>query len=692
MLKMQPIKSIETGGPLELLLASGDIVQSGLNAIVNSVNEQMMHGGGVALSIATAAGKEYELYSQKLVSYGALSTNQVYVSKNYQICCKHIFNIVCPRYTHGMSIEQLRSQYTLCLEKACTLKLKSIAFPLLGAGIFGWPVEQSLKAFLAAMKNLPSRCHLKEVYLVEKNEIILQELEKLAENNIISNNSMGNQFLKMTLAKVWYFKADNEQWTQYRQKLQDEINANFDRGIHVFEMAIDGKKYKFDLLKKFQMNILTGNTRPISDTVPLVNVAQWKWRLDNKEMQSYSENDNRTIENAYNSGQKFVELVIKRFVDDQDCDYRIDFTNSIQIQLKTSYKREVERVEAQKPVGIVIEITKSPQDTEIGNKLIDINGKLWFIGIGSDSVSAAMKEFEEKNKKLYWIEKIDDPDDLTEDDLKRHHFKLMLNPTKNYFMKNYVKVYLNENNININGQIKSDVLSIKEEIIRVLLSKRKVKYPGHWKTHNTKQKEGDKKFECVEVSLDSDEWKGIETEFKKTLEKFKITKIDRIENKYIWKHYSEEQNYLKETKKRELLNEVQLWHGTRGLGNLCSIYNGDKNGLDVRYSNDGMWGRGIYFAQNASYSHNYANVNTATGERVFFYCSVLLSDYIALASDKTLKMPPLKTNAASSENSNLEHDMDRYDSVKGNTNGSDVFIVYENEKTYPAYKITYSPC
>lgn len=98
-----------------------------------------------------------------------------------------------------------------------------------------------------------------------------------------------------------------------------------------------------------------------------------------------------------------------------------------------------------------------------------------------------------------------------------------------------------------------------------------------------------------------------------------------------------------------------------------------------------MWGIGIYFAENASYSNGYSFKNL-DGTCSFFYAKVAVGQSILQTSNNTTKMPPLKSNIASQSGSTEE----RYDSIQGHTNGSDIFIIYENSRAYPHYLITYS--
>ena len=106
------------------------------------------------------------------------------------------------------------------------------------------------------------------------------------------------------------------------------------------------------------------------------------------------------------------------------------------------------------------------------------------------------------------------------------------------------------------------------------------------------------------------------------------------------------------------------------------IYEGEV-GFDTRFSAAGMWGIAIYFAKNAAYSHSYKWTNPQ-GESVFFLAEVLLGEYPLLASNNTYRIPPNKANGQ------------MYDSIKGQTGGSDVYMVYHSSKAYPRYLVTYT--
>jgi hypothetical protein len=89
-----------------------------------------------------------------------------------------------------------------------------------------------------------------------------------------------------------------------------------------------------------------------------------------------------------------------------------------------------------------------------------------------------------------------------------------------------------------------------------------------------------------------------------------------------------------------------------------------------------MWGKALYFAVNASYScPGYCGNKLSDGSYEVFFAEVTIGNCIDTGSNNnnSLKEPPAG-----------------YDSVKGHTNGSDVYMVYENSRTYPHFVVNYT--
>lgn len=183
------------------------------------------------------------------------------------------------------------------------------------------------------------------------------------------------------------------------------------------------------------------------------------------------------------------------------------------------------------------------------------------------------------------------------------------------------------------------------------------------------------------VSPNSSEFAKVLSLMLDTLLNVRIIKLQRIQNKWLWNKYSHHREQMKE-KNQGMVNEKDLFHGTRNV-DPKDIY-ACEEGFDMRFSAQGMWGRGNYFAVNASYSDRYAH-RTTDGHQMFLAKVVVGATFACPRGDSRLTMPPKKQ----SNNTSL-FEGERYDSVLGYTQGSEVYIIYDNQKAYPFYLITYS--
>ena len=178
----------------------------------------------------------------------------------------------------------------------------------------------------------------------------------------------------------------------------------------------------------------------------------------------------------------------------------------------------------------------------------------------------------------------------------------------------------------------------------------------------------------------------VERRFKATLSDASIVQMFRVQNKMLWKFYTQEKARLLR-KNKGVVNEKLLFHGTRS-NDPSLIYNGEE-GFEMRLC-AGMWGQANYFAVNASYSDNYAFVRENVREVLLV--KVLTGDSCKMDPDNSLRLPPEKPRSTMEEDgitSTLQCAKQRYDTVNGCTNGSQVYMTYDNRKSYPAYLIRY---
>mmetsp|Transcript_18850 Transcript_18850/g.27339 ORF Transcript_18850/g.27339 Transcript_18850/m.27339 type:complete len:908 (+) Transcript_18850:1-2724(+) len=198
----------------------------------------------------------------------------------------------------------------------------------------------------------------------------------------------------------------------------------------------------------------------------------------------------------------------------------------------------------------------------------------------------------------------------------------------------------------------------------------------------------------VEVTPDDDQYWSIHNKLKETMSNAWISKVWRVQNTSLWTYYSFHKDRL--TMIDIDHNERHVWHGTSSL-DPSIIYNDQQDGFMMQFSGMGFWGRGIYFANNSSYSDSYSykpSENTQSdrprsnkGEREMFLAKLLVGNEIFMNRDESnsraqecarLTVPPTDANSGL-----------KYNTVTGETGGSQVWVVYENGRAYPDYLIRY---
>uniref|UniRef100_A0A8D0GSN3 Poly(ADP-ribose) polymerase family member 12 n=1 Tax=Sphenodon punctatus TaxID=8508 RepID=A0A8D0GSN3_SPHPU len=178
--------------------------------------------------------------------------------------------------------------------------------------------------------------------------------------------------------------------------------------------------------------------------------------------------------------------------------------------------------------------------------------------------------------------------------------------------------------------------------------------------------------QMIKLLCSSDEYTKVQTDFQRTMPKTVIVKIERIQNLALWEVYQWQKEQMQKANKGEDVDERHLYHGTNKehIDAIC------EQNFDWRICglHGTAYGKGSYFARDASYSDNYSKSNSSI--KTMFLARVLVGEFTTGSS--SYLRPPAKDDKKGF-----------YDSCVNSVSHPSIFVIFEKHQIYPEYLIEY---
>jgi O-acetyl-ADP-ribose deacetylase (regulator of RNase III) len=155
----------------KIKLRQGDLTEADVDAIVNAANNDLMLGGGVAGAIRVKGGPTIQAECDTI---GTIALGEAAITGAGLLRARHVIHAASMRLGEPTAEANLRAATRNSLKRANETSLKSIAFPAIGAGIAGFPIDRCAQVMLEEV-----RAHLSAPTTLERVEFVLFDQRSL---------------------------------------------------------------------------------------------------------------------------------------------------------------------------------------------------------------------------------------------------------------------------------------------------------------------------------------------------------------------------------------------------------------------------------------------------------------------------------------------------------------------------------
>jgi O-acetyl-ADP-ribose deacetylase (regulator of RNase III) len=640
----------------EVTIMEGDITMIDANAIVNPANVKLSHQGGLAAQLAKLS-PDMQAQSTLILSEGrTLVTGSTVVTPTSGDLKTRGFSMIVhavgPMYQEGKPMLPQKAILARCVQsaivEAASKGATSIAIPPISTGIFRFPIEDACHAI----------CH-----------------------GVMWG--LGTTSVCGVLKKVILVSNDKSHCTAWHQALKS--------------IVVKGLKSADTFCAPYE---LVKFAKPVS--------AQWSWKMNDGTYQDYDPDQNNWIEEQYQIVPR-PEAMPFSFSGDvanvtNNFRYLINFQEMYQFREDNNMlRRRVRRREvqisalpAQPKLKVDIDAISQGllplQESETVSSTVKFHN-----GVGYNIVGFGMKPESALDKLTQSIDKLKIEKDVLLLGVSKQLSQTRLN---NLFIQLQAKVQeLNctlkqgDGRWNIEGWVRSNIDKAHQECTSALISKLteicQPQHPDSWG-------EGPHKDGTVSITIQpgTEEYDNILSQFHETLPNAKLLRVERIQRPDLYikfhnelQHIGKKYANIAEDNLMELYVK-RLYHGTSTVNPMNVVKS--EFAFDQTYAREGLFGRALYFAENASYSDSGYKYHTADGSFQLLLVDVIVGiptdEVRTSATTQSYARPPVNSSVVDPSGQDV-----LYDSVCGRTGGSRVFMTYAPRcRAYPSYLLTYN--